>query len=155
MQQTGKARQIIFDTPADIAPAIIRIACGLILFPHGAQKLLGSWGGYGFEGTMQFFTGTVHLPWALGILIILIEFFGPLLLIAGLGVRIISPVIFLLFTGIMITTPWEHGFFMNWFNNQKGEGFEFDLLMMAMAASLTFSGAGARSLDRYMAHKRQ
>lgn len=141
-------RSFLLRTGNDRSTTIIRIALALILFPHGAQKLLGVFGGYGFTGTMQFFTDTVHLPWLLGFFVILLEFFGPLLLIAGLGVRIISPLIVLLFTGIILTVHGEYGFFMNWFNNQKGEGFEFDLLMIAMAASLFLSGAGALSVDR-------
>lgn len=143
-------RSLLLRTGNDRSITIIRIALALVLFPHGAQKLLGVFGGYGFTGTMNFFTGTIHMPWLLGFFVILLEFFGPLLLIAGLGVRIISPLIVLLFTGIIITVHGEFGFFMNWFNNQKGEGFEFDLLMIAMAASLFFSGAGAGSADRYL-----
>ncbi len=79
----------IFATDQNNIPALIaRIAIGVVVFPHGAQKLLGWFGGYGFEGTMGFLTGSVGLPWIVGLLVILIEFFGALFLIAGFATRI-------------------------------------------------------------------
>src|ERR1700750_331704 len=74
-------------TSDSFAPAALRLALGVMMFPHGAQKLLGWFGGYGFNGTMGYFTGTVGTPWIVGLLVILGEFFGSLLLISGLGTR--------------------------------------------------------------------
>src|SRR5205809_5103600 len=104
----------IFQTNGSNASTIIRIVLGLILFPHGAQKLLGWFGGYGFNGTMGFLTGTVGLPWILAFLVILIEFFGALLLIAGFATRIVAVGVISLFTGIIFTSHLHNGFFMNW-----------------------------------------
>src|SRR5689334_4702800 len=112
----------LFATDNNIAATIIRVMLGLVIFPHGAQKLLGWFGGYGFTGTMQFFTGTIHLPWIIGFIVILIEFFGALFLISGFATRITSLLMIIVFTGIIFTTHIHNGFFMNWFGNQKGEG---------------------------------
>ncbi|HMI01391.1 MAG TPA: DoxX family protein [Pedobacter sp.] len=133
------------------APLILRLTLGLILWPHGAQKLLGSFNGHGFERTMHYFTETVHLPALIGFLVIMMEFFGSIAIVLGLATRILSGVTILLFTGITITHHWHAGFFMDWFGtNPPGfEGFEFDLLMMGMALSLVISGGGKYAADHF------
>ncbi len=78
----------IFNTRNDLTGFIIRLTLGIILFPHAAQKLLGMFGGYGFSGTMGFFTGTMHLPWIIAFLVIIIEFFGSLSFLVGCASRI-------------------------------------------------------------------
>lgn len=125
---------------------------GILLFPHGAQKMLGWFGGYGFSGTMNFFTGTVGLPWIIGFLVILIEFVGSLFLIAGIAVRITALAVIADMVGIIFSSHIQNGFFINWFGNQAGEGFEYHLLVITMAVSLLISGAGKWSLDRRLAH---
>lgn len=136
------------------APAVLRFLLGTVLFAHGAQKMLGWFGGYGFEGTMGFFTGAVGLPWIVGFSVILIEFFGSLFLILGLGTRLWSLAIFFLFVGIMVTSHLSNGFFMNWDGSQKGEGIEFFLLAIGMAASVTITGGGKLSIDRLLLKKK-
>ncbi|MFT3681982.1 MAG: DoxX family protein [Ferruginibacter sp.] len=138
----------ILQTNESYAATIVRIMLGLVLFPHGAQKLLGWFGGYGFSGTMQFFTGTMHLPWIIGFLVIMVEFFGALLLIAGLATRLVSLAVIINFAGIILTSHISNGFFINWFGNQAGEGYEYHLLVIGMAAALLVNGAGKLSLDR-------
>ncbi len=145
----------IFSTNNDLVGLIIRLTLGLIVFPHGAQKMLGLFGGYGFTGTMNFFTGTVHLPWIIGFLVIIIEFVGTLSIIAGFASRIWAAVMIPLFIGIIITTHLENGFFMNWFGNQKGEGYEFDLLVIGLALATFISGSGKYSVDRLLLRARQ
>lgn len=148
-------KQLIFSTSSNnIAATITRTTLGIVLFAHGAQKLLGWYGGYGFEGTMGFFTQTVGLPWIVGFLVIVIEFFGSLSLIVGFATRIWSLAMFFMTIGIIQTTHAQFGFFMNWFGNQKGEGIEYFLLMLGLAASLVFSGAGKFSIDRVIARKK-
>lgn len=137
----------IFATNENSSATIIRIVLGLILFPHGAQKLLGWFGGYGFDGTMGFLTGSVGLPWIIGFLVIIIEFFGALALIFGFATRIVSIGLIALFAGIVFTGHLDHGFFMNWSGQQKGEGYEYHLLVIGMALSLLVSGAGKWSAD--------
>lgn len=140
-------KKIIFKTNDNNAATILRIVLGVILFPHGAQKLLGWFGGYGFDGTMGFLTGTAGLPWIIAFLVIAIEFFGAIALIVGFGTRIVAVGIIALFAGIVFTSHLQNGFFMNWAGNQPGEGYEYHLLVIGMALALLVSGAGKWSVD--------
>ncbi len=134
-------------TDSNYAATVLRIVLGLVLFPHGAQKMLGWFGGYGFSGTMGFFTG-IGLPWIIGFLVILIEFLGSIFLITGFAVRLTAIGIIADMIGIIFKSHIQHGFFMNWFGVQAGEGYEYHLLVIAMAAALLISGAGSFSLDK-------
>lgn len=138
----------IFYTSESLAPLVIRIMLGIVVFPHGAQKLLGWFGGYGFSGTMGFFTDTMGLPWLIGFLVILLESIGTIALITGLATRIMAVFYLLLALGIVFTSHIQHGFFMNWFGNQQGEGYEYFILWIGMAISLIITGAGNYSIDR-------
>ncbi len=124
-----------------------RVFLGTVVFPHGAQKLLGWFGGYGFGGTMQFFTDTVGLPWLVGFGVIMLEFFGALALIAGLGTRLLAGAYAVLALGIVFSSHVQNGFFMNWFGNQPGEGYEYFLLWLGLAVSLALTGGGRDALD--------
>lgn len=124
-----------------------RVLLGLVMFPHGAQKMFGWFGGYGFSGTMNYFTGTLHFPGFLAVLVILAEGLGSLGLIVGLGTRVAAFGIAANMIGAVLTTHLSVGFFMNWFGNQPGEGFEYHLLALALAIPLVVRGAGAWALD--------
>jgi len=124
-----------------------RVLLGLVMFPHGAQKLLGWFGGYGFTGTMGYFTGTLHFPAPLATLVILAEALGSLGLIVGLGTRVAAFGIAAVMVGAVLTTHLSVGFFMNWFGNQPGEGFEYHLLALGLALPLLVRGGGAWALD--------
>lgn len=141
-----KMKTILLRSDNSFAPFFLRLFLAGVIFPHGAQKLLGWFGGYGFEGTMKYFTGTQNLPAPVGLLVILIEFFGPIALISGFAVRLVSFAIALVMTGVIITTFNDY-FFMNWFGTQKTEGMEFFLLAIGISASLVYSGAGRLSID--------
>ncbi len=148
-------KKLIFNTSSNNwAATFSRIALGVVLFAHGAQKLLGWFGGFGFEGTMDFFTEGVGLPWIIGFLVIVIEFFGSLSLILGFATRLWSFAISILTLGIVQTVHWQNGFFMNWMGNQKGEGVEFFILMFGLAVSLVVSGAGKFSIDALISVKK-
>lgn len=138
-------------TEATLAPLALRVALAVVMFPHGAQKALGWFGGYGWSGTMGFLTQQIGMPSPAAALVILLEFLGPLLLLAGLGTRAVA----LGFVGIMMgaitTVHAQHGFFMNWFGAQQGEGFEYHLLVIGMAVALLLSGGGRWSADRRLA----
>jgi putative oxidoreductase len=140
-------KELIFKTRKTSAPLFVRLFLAVVLFPHGAQKLLGWFGGYGFEGTMGYFTGSVGLPWIVGFLVILIEFLAPIALLLGLATRLWSLAVFFLFLGILTTSHADY-FFMNWFGNQKAEGAEYFLLVLGMSLSLLISGSGSYSLDK-------
>jgi putative oxidoreductase len=135
-------------TDSGLAPVVLRLGLAAVMFPHGAQKLLGWFGGYGWEGTMGFLTGTVGLPAAVAAGVILLEFFGPLLLILGLATRVVALGLAGLMAGAIATVHLPHGFFMNWSGSQAGEGFEYHLLVIAMALALVLRGAGSLSVDR-------
>jgi putative oxidoreductase len=130
-----------------------RLALGLIMFPHGAQKLLGWFGGYGYAGTMGFFTETMHLPAPLAFLVIVAESIGAIGLVLGAGTRIAALGIVAVMLGAIFTSHIHIGFFMNWFGGQPGEGFEFHLLVLALALPLVVRGAGALSLDAVAAER--
>jgi putative oxidoreductase len=134
-------------TSNDVALTTLRVVLGVVFFAHGAQKMLGWFGGYGFHGTVGFFTH-MGMPAPLAVLIICTEFFGGLGLLAGLLTRIAALGIFGLMIGAIFMVHLQNGFFMNWMGTQKGEGFEYHLLVLAIAAALLLRGAGAFSLDR-------
>ena len=144
----------IFQTNENTTATILRIVLGVVMFQHGAQKLLGWFGGYGFNGTMGFLTGAAGLPWILAFLVIAIEFFGALALIVGFATRIVAVGIIALFAGIIFTSHLQHGFFMNWAGSQQGEGFEYHLLIVGMAIALLVSGAGKWSIDHALQKKK-
>jgi putative oxidoreductase len=144
----------ILHTNESLAAMIVRIVLGIILFPHGAQKLLGWFGGYGFSGTMDYFTGTAGLPWLIAFLVIIIEFFGALALLFGFATRIVAAEVISLFAGIIFTSHLQNGFFMNWYGNLKGEGYEYHLLVIGMAIALLVSGAGRWSEDYVLQRKK-
>ena len=140
-------KKILATNPANTTALIARLSIGLVIFPHGAQKLFGWFGGYGFSGTMSFLTGGVHLPSFIAVLVILIESFGALFVFAGFLTRIAALGLLLQFLGVMFTIHLQNGFFMNWSGTQKGEGIEFFLLLIALALILLFTGGGRASVD--------
>jgi uncharacterized membrane protein YphA (DoxX/SURF4 family) len=141
-------KKIIFQTQTGYAPLPIRLLLAIVLFPHGAQKLLGWFNGHGFEGTMKFFTDTVGLPWAIGFLVILIEFFGPIAILVGFATRLWSIAILIVMTGIIFTSFPDH-FFMNWFGTQETEGFEAQVDYRFELGDV-FAGAPGRVTFRHL-----
>jgi putative oxidoreductase len=139
----------LFQTPADSAAALARLGLGLVMFPHGAQHLFGWFGGYGFAGMIRYFSG-LGIPPALGALAVLTEFFGSLALIFGLGGRLAALGILSVMTVAAIRVHLPNGFFMNWLGNQKGEGFEYQLLAIALALVVVLRGSGSGSIDRWI-----
>jgi putative oxidoreductase len=145
--------KVLFQTDESWAGLILRLTLGLVMFPHGAQKLLGWYSGFGFSGTMGFFTETMQLPWIVAFLVIVGESFGSVALIAGLLTRFTAASLAIIMIGAIVTTHLPHGFFMNWFGKQAGEGFEYHLLVIGIALALTITGAGRWSVDRLIAEK--
>ncbi|OEK04614.1 DoxX family protein [Roseivirga misakiensis] len=137
----------ILNTESNWGALTARLTLGIVLFPHGAQKMLGWFGGYGFTGTIDAFTNQMQLPWIVAFAVILIEFFGSISLILGLASRLWSLAISGLFTGIIFTNHLEHGFFMNWYGNKTGEGYEYALLIVGIAVAVLINGSGKYALD--------
>ena len=137
----------VLSTNNDWAVTVARLVLGTVFFAHGAQKMLGWFGGYGFTGTMGFFTQQMGIPAVFAFLAIAVEFFGGLGLIVGLLGRIAAFGILSVMAVAIATVHSQFGFFMNWAGNQKGEGFEYHLLAIALATVVIIKGSGAVSLD--------
>jgi putative oxidoreductase len=137
----------LLSTSNDVALTSLRLVLGVVFFAHGAQKMLGWFGGFGFHATMGFF-GHMGLPAPVAFLVICAEFFGGLGLIVGLLTRVAALGIAGDMIGAIFMVHLRNGFFMNWFGTQKGEGIEYHLLVLAIAATLLLRGAGAFSVDR-------
>ena len=138
----------LFATTDSVVLFALRLALGVVMLPHGLQKVFGWFGGSGFSGTLGFFSG-MGIPVVFGVAAILAEFLGSLALITGIATRVAA-----FFTGINMLVAallvHRHFFFMNWYGNQKGEGFEYHILAIAIAFTLVVAGAGRWSLDRLL-----
>lgn len=139
-------------TDAGPEALLLRLTLGVVIFPHGAQKLLGWFGGGGVAGTLGYFD-SLGLPPAVAFLVILGEFFGSLGLILGLWTRICAGAIGVIMLGAVGLVHAPHGFFMNWYGDQKGEGFELHLLAIGIALALAVTGGGTASADRKLAER--
>jgi putative oxidoreductase len=143
----------LLTTTNDGVLTLMRLVLGIVFFAHGAQKMLGWFGGYGFSATMGFFTSQMHIPAPFAFLAIAAEFFGGLGLILGLLTRVAA---FGIAVDMLVAVLMVHihvGFFANWSGKQKGEGIEFHLLALALAIALIIRGGGAFSADRALSEK--
>ena len=145
----------LFRTSPTPLPTLARLAVGLILFPHGAQHVLGWFGGYGFRGTLGWMTGTLGFPAFLAVLALVTEITAPVALVLGLGGRLAALGVIGLMLGAA-STHLSNGFFMNWFGALPAgsEGFEYHLLVIALAGIVALGGSGAWSLDRLLGRDR-
>ncbi len=150
-----KTLQFLIKTDSSVGPLIARLVLGFVMLPHGLQKTFGLFGGHGFSGTMQFFTGMMHIPAPFAFLAIAAEFAGALGLIAGLFSRVAAFGIAAVMAVAIVTVHGANGFFMNWLGQQKGEGFEYHLLALGLALVVMVQGAGKASLDGLIAQSPQ
>ena len=153
--QIGIMRGVLRTTSTALETTL-RITLGIILFPHGAQHLLGMFGGFGFRTTLEWMTGTLGLPAPVAVLGIVLEFVGPIALILGVGARLASAGL-AVFMAVAASTHLSNGFFMNWFGRLPAgaEGFEYHLLAIALAVAVAARGAGAWSVDSWLTHRRR
>jgi putative oxidoreductase len=138
----------LINTTDDSVITILRLVAGVVFFAHGAQKTLGWFGGYGFSGTMGFFTNAMHIPAPFAFLAICAEFLGGIGLLVGLLGRVAA---FGIACDMLVAVLLVHrhfGLFANWAGNQKGEGFEYHLLALAICLAIMIKGSGAFSIDR-------
>lgn len=147
MLESIQMKQLIFSSDGSYLGLLLRVTAGAIMLPHGAQKMIGLFGGYGFKPTMDYFTQTMGLPWIISFLVIIIEFAGALSLIFGFASKIWALAFIAVMIGAIMTTSYKNGFFMNWFGNQSGEGYEFHLLMIAICIGVVITGSGKYALD--------
>lgn len=141
----------LFATDNSYSWLILRVVLGIVILAHGMQKTFGWFGGSGWEQSMNYFTGQVGLPAALAVLVILIESLGALLLIMGFAGRINAFLIGVVMLGAFFINHRHNGFYMNWYGNKPGEGFEYDLLVWAIAVVITINGSGKFSIDAVLA----
>ena len=137
----------LFQTNDKFSYWVPRVILGCVMLPHGAQKLFGWFGGFGFTNTMTYFTQTTGLPWIIAFLIVMGESLGSLGLILGFFTRLSALGLICIMVGAIITVHIPNGFFMNWFGKQAGEGFEYHLLVIGMSIPLLVSGGGKYSVD--------
>jgi len=140
---------LIFHTIGNVAGLLLRLTVAGVMFPHGAQKLFGWFGGYGPSGTLQHFR-SLGVPTVAGWIGILAEAVGPVLLVLGLGTRVVALLLAGVMVGAVVLVHRPHGFFMNWSGQAKGEGFEYHLVMLGALAALLVTGGGAFSLDQVL-----
>ncbi len=140
----------VIHTTDDHTLMALRIVLGVIFFAHGAQKVLGWFGGGGFDQTVMMFTQGLHIPPFFAVLAIAAEFLGGIGLLLGLLTRIAAFGIAVNMIVAVVLVHGQNGLFMNWTGKQGGEGFEFHLLALAMAFLVMVRGAGAWSLDRLL-----
>ena len=142
----ARARPLIA-TEATTDLFIARWLTALVLFPHGAQKVFGLFGGYGWTATYGALTSSYGLPGPIAIAVMLLELIAPIALALGLFTRGAA----LTIAGLMVgaaTYHFEHGFFMNWFGQQAGEGYQFHVAYIAALIPLIARGGGRWSVDR-------
>ncbi len=144
----------LLHTDDDKSSLVLRVMLALVFFPHGAQKVLGWFGGHGLEGTIQFFTTQMGVPTVLALLVIGGEFLGSIGLLFGAVTRFAAFGIASIMTGAIFIVHLSNGFFMNWTGAQAGEGYEFHLLAIAIALALMIKGGGKWSLDRLITQKK-
>ena len=142
-----------FHTDNSTTHLILRVILGGVIFFHGGQKLMGWFGGYGFDGTMGFFTGKLGLPALIAFLIIIGESFGALGLITGFLTRLSAAGVAIIMLGAIAMVHWNNGVFMNWAGKQAGEGFEYHLLALGLAIPLILYGGGKFSVDQFIDKK--
>ena len=135
-------------TDGSVTQTLLRLTLALVLLPHGMQHLFGWFGGYGFSATVGFMNSGLGIPVPLAAAGILLEFFGPLALIAGVASRLMGASL-AVFMAVAAATHLSDGFFMNWFGTMPAgtEGFEYHLLAIAMAVAIAIKGGGAFSVD--------
>jgi putative oxidoreductase len=147
-------KRIIITNPGSTSALIARLFLAIVVFPHGAQKLLGWFGGYGFSGTINSLTQNAGLPWIIAFLVIVIEFFAPLFLVFGLLTRVAAFGIGVEFIGVVLKAHINNGFFMNWYKQpNKGEGLEFFILLFGLVIIALILGGGRASLDAGISQK--
>ena len=146
-----KMKKLIQTNEGSVSALVARFAIAIVIFPHGAQKLLGWFGGSGYADTMYFLTEMIGAPWILAFAVIVIEFFAPVLLIFGLGTRYAAAAIAINFIGVLITSVDFSRFFMNWHAIEgQGEGLEFFVLLFGLLFISLIVGGGKASMDAFL-----
>lgn len=147
-------KRILSTNERSIELLVARVTLGLVILPHGMQKVFGLFGGMGFSGTINTFDQYFGMPAMLTILVILAEFVGALGLVLGFFSRFMGLSVLLTMIGAMVLGGHlQNGFFMNWFGNQAGEGMEYFFLTFGLALVSIIGGSGRFSIDSLLVTK--
>lgn len=141
-------------TERDFSALFLRVTLAVVLFPHGAQKMLGWFGGKGLEPTLQHFQSDLNIPLVFGILAIAAEFLGAVGLFLGLLTRVAAFAVAVEMVAAVYLVHLNFGFFMNWMGQQTGEGFEYHILVFGICLALLLKGGGSWSIDRAITGRR-
>ncbi len=144
----------LFSTNGGVSSLVLRLTLGVVMFAHGAQKVLGWFGGRGLEATLTYFTKMQHIPVEFAVLAIAAEFLGPIGLFVGFLTRVAAFAIAVEMAVAVYLVHLKFGFFVNWSGKQAGEGFEYHILVFAIAIALMIKGSGRWSIDRLMSQKK-
>ncbi len=144
---------ILKTNSSNTAALIARLTLAVVILPHGLQKTFGWFGGYGLEGTLGFFTGTLGLPMLVAALVIAAESLGALSLALGFMTRFCAASLAIVMIGAITMAHWSNGFFMNWSGQQQGEGYEYHLLVIGLTLILVIVGGGKFSVDQKLSEK--
>ncbi len=139
----------LLETQSSYTQLIARVVLGVVIFPHGAQKMLGIWGGHGLQAVIDSFNQWFGIPNFITVLVALGEFVGSIFLIIGFFSRFAAASIILIMLGAIYYVVNDH-FFMNWYSEQRGEGFEFHLLAIGLAIIVLLNGSGKFSIDNFL-----
>ncbi|MCC6412593.1 MAG: DoxX family protein [Saprospiraceae bacterium] len=145
--------KMLLHTHKHVTGFITRLTLATVILPHGCQMMLGWFNGPGFSNAMNYLTQVENLPWLVGFTVILLQFVGALAILAGFASRLMAFGTIFMFLGMILTSHVQHGFFMNWMGDQKGEGFEYHLLVIGLSLVLMVAGAGQWSVDRLLTRK--
>lgn len=162
----GQARSHALDRPNTLwrrllktenrfTPTIARLGLGLVILPHTLQKMLGAFGGQGFEGTYQSFTTKLGIPGPLAFMAIVTEAFGVVALIFGALTRVAALAIAAVMLGAIAVVHAPHGFFMDWSGAKASEGFEYHMLAITLAVVCLVWGGGRASIDGLLQNRRR
>jgi putative oxidoreductase len=147
-------RMRLLRTEPDLLAFFLRLTLAVVLFPHGAQKVLGWFGGQGLEPTLQYFQYDLGIHLVFGILAIAAEFLGAIGLFIGFLTRIAAFAVAVEMVVAVYLVHLQSGFFMNWMGQQKSEGFEYHILVFGICLALMLKGGGLWSIDRAIVRHR-
>jgi putative oxidoreductase len=131
----------LYEKASPLGEPLVRFVAGLFLLPHGMQKLFGWFGGYGLDGTSQFFVSKLGLPASFATLAALIEVFGGLALAVGLFTRVAAAFVFVMMAVAVVQVHLGAGFFWT------GGGWEYPAMWGLVALSFVVRGGGRLSVD--------
>ncbi|QSR84378.1 DoxX family protein [Methylacidimicrobium sp. B4] len=137
----------ILSTRRSLGPLLLRLGLAIVFFPHGAQNVLGWFGGKGLSGSTAFLHQALHVPMVYAQAAVWTQLLAPLALALGCFTRLAAFALggTMAVAALLVHLP--YGFFMNWFGTQAGEGFEFHILAISGCLCLLFTGGGSLSLD--------